>query len=803
MKCLQWLRGDAGPQGHTFPHTLYEARTWSKHFVGIITQDFSRLNRIISQHEEALRRIWLSKTAEEKTAILQKARSRIPKRTTRVWGSDKSTDLFDFIAPHINVEDLLTPGAFITFMSSRGRNRPESFAFTELTYCGVSDEIMGANNLQSHVMACVSSHGMSYGQIALARDVGGARKFLLRGQGVRLVKGILILQIQIAIYSFLARCGDIMLSTPHEPSAPKSINIRKKAVSGSRISEHGFRSIKDDARKSPFAFPAPVDLSSLRALVYAKLADLEDHVWALRSDPGYFEEVWNSHYENRPEMIRAFDGQRHPLNSGHREFAILSSVVRDVVTNSFSALSAFQEVAGKIEKLDAAFKRPLDRSGEEEDAAETLASLFLELRIVLWDITNQLRQTLAISFITTPGLRKFWFRTNFAPISHINIPFSYRRTVVDKSPVTRRLFDIIKDIIDMASMDFRFSDFYDCVLRFEDLMEEEPEAKQYISPYVASLLSHFSVAAECTRQLRLCHPWSIASDEDIEKMIWQDPFALMMRPTPMDPMLEIWNYDQTITQLSDPTDGRFKHPLDKPRTRKTVLQMRAAEDNLERFWIAMDKFTRRKTGKTWFELLEHDISSRHCYRRTEPWTNTAKMKSPRSHEERTSLVSAYVPIEEWAHDVSLDVTGNFKRLDIKEKQKTRRDREPSAPTQDCTPTQVPEVRGLPDESVNSAKYLVDQRSLKVFSSLFYTPGARHIPGEIPWTEFLHAMVEVGFSVVSLPGSAWHFARDANNSESIQIHEPHPNSKLSFIQLRRIGHRLADKYGWTGDMFQLK
>jgi hypothetical protein len=104
---------------------------------------------------------------------------------------------------------------------------------------------------------------------------------------------------------------------------------------------------------------------------------------------------------------------------------------------------------------------------------------------------------------------------------------------------------------------------------------------------------------------------------------------------------------------------------------------------------------------------------------------------------------------------------------------------------------------------HSTSLTVDKRAYKVFNALFRSPNSPDQPGEIPWPDFLHAMVSVGFNAEKLQGSSWHFTpRDLDVGRSIQFYEPHPGNKLPFTWARRYGRRLARAYGWDSEMSTL-
>ena len=134
----------------------------------------------------------------------------------------------------------------------------------------------------------------------------------------------------------------------------------------------------------------------------------------------------------------------------------------------------------------------------------------------------------------------------------------------------------------------------------------------------------------------------------------------------------------------------------------------------------------------------------------------------------------------------------------KTKQKTRGIGAPNrSSTNATTPTDHPST---PDPQ---PIFEVDARALKVFKTIFYTPSSGSNPGEVPWADFVHALVSTGFKHEKLYGSIWQFSPTKLDVErSIQFHEPHPSPKIPFWVARRHGRRLSRAYGWEGEMFRL-
>ena len=113
----------------------------------------------------------------------------------------------------------------------------------------------------------------------------------------------------------------------------------------------------------------------------------------------------------------------------------------------------------------------------------------------------------------------------------------------------------------------------------------------------------------------------------------------------------------------------------------------------------------------------------------------------------------------------------------------------------------------PSTHDDTTTFAVDARALKVFKTIFFMPSVSATPGDIKWTDFLHAMTSTGFTPEKLYGSVWHFSPiRVELKRSINFHEPHKDGKaadkIPYCIARRIGRRLNRAYGWEGSSFSL-
>lgn len=212
--------------------------------------------------------------------------------------------------------------------------------------------------------------------------------------------------------------------------------------------------------------------------------------------------------------------------------------------------------------------------------------------------------------------------------------------------------------------------------------------------------------------------------------------------------------------------------------------MREAEKNLDQFWDVVDDHYSRKLGKRLHEYLSAILAPREL-ERTPEW-----VEPPKSEETPSPpTISEVLP-----NFTTEEPTESSESYVPKVKVKTR-----------GAPTTHPELDVVSISVPPSPQptIAVSKRALKVFSSIFYNPMQDLPPGEIPWTEFLHALSSAGFAFEKQLGSAWLFKPSDTTQRPIIFHEPHPSSKIPIIIARRHGRRLRLAYGWTADTFVLK
>lgn len=341
------------------------------------------------------------------------------------------------------------------------------------------------------------------------------------------------------------------------------------------------------------------------------------------------------------------------------------------------------------------------------------------------------------------------------------------------------------------------------------MIDSYREVQNLLSPMVAEQIANLSIAAECLRQLDLYQPWAAmfeAQAEEHEDAIYDE---LLESRKSWEVLLNATKgHESSLAKLGSPLDNRFCYPVDKRRTRENTEAMRQAEQNLDAFWHKVDERLHNRSGGLRGTVIRQLMLEPRSLHRTPAWAESepppkAGGKS-KPIEQPNDLVK---PLSEVYFDLERR-TERTKDHEIaprlpKTKPKTRGEAT-------ATPSSLEPAAADPTTDIQpQPKFQVDAQSLKVFRILFHTPSSSSTPGEIKWTDFLHAMSSVGFRPEKMYGSVWQFTPTdefkGDVEMSIQIHEPHGNmgGKIPFWIARRHGRRLGRNFGWEGGMFELK
>ncbi|GFF99300.1 hypothetical protein IFM61392_00759 [Aspergillus lentulus] len=755
------------PKPTSYP-TPDEVRQESRKRAAKILADWETLNKIIERHEERIHKRWRQKTKAKRRHILLSAWPNMPKMHRPDFDAFKkgrrqeSTEAYMW--PCINLEDLEQTRPLLLLLNARARHQPHCFAHADYhaPHLGHGTGAIRSAFLNLHTMMFTGrTTPETYGELIAWDDDDDASSWLHNGKGFHPGHGLVLLEIQQRIYKFLLDCTHQILHDIPEAALIKDFPVLPEPAIKDEGDWHSLAAVAADA---PYRLPAQLDLASLEDIIDAKRSAKEDHLIALREDPGYFADVVNEYKEHRVEVIPDTNSNPHPTLAPHVHPLFWNRVLQNVVPEAYMNLEIWSTLHPLVADLRQLLSKYHDRISPEKDLPTALYNAFVELKYTLEQFAIGPANQLKIAAPASPPLRSLFVRQ--PQQSGTSKMIAESRAGVSRSENQGGLLWILEALWGDSNVEL-------------------------VSSRVASVISDLAVISECLHQIELYQPWAstfengfIERRDGIQKGYsnltsgW-DKYLVSFEGT-------------SLAKLGSPEDGRFHYPAEKRRNRENVELMRAAERNLDAFWRAVDSHlpvTRGMTQRNAVYKVLTRISGR--LQRTPAWVEPEKQPAKVKDLEK-SMADLQFELVHRTEKTIEPATAPLPKKRVKSQGRpTMSDKavEPDLPAEngyDVQPT-----------------FKVDKRSLKVFSTLFYQPSQTAQPGEIPWNDFLHAMGTTAFTVEKLYGSVWQFTpRNLDVERSIQIHEPHPIAKIPFRVARRIGRRLNRAYGWHGQMFTL-
>lgn len=774
-----------------------------KRNVESISNDFKRLRNILGSYEPILQKRWLKKTKEQRTRLLLSAwpnmaqhhRSDLrflwQERDRAKWRDPQHYDKFMY--PDVNIEDLTKPKPLLLMLESRSRHTPATFANHDW------------NNKELGLQCQIIRPAVTAGWIMLLRDDAygslhphNRESWYTLKTGLSFVPGIgmFILETQQRLMRFLVTCSELIL---HDLALDANLLPQVQhlpPVAAAAATAHSDDvdlrpSLDTVVQEAPYRTPQQFDFARLQNFVYAKRAEAEDHLWALREDPSYFTETMQALGEHKDEVVR---GKENLPNSwsAPRIPTFWEEIIRCMIHTAYTEVMHSADLYFRVstivdirEKHGARIKRT---EALPKDYLTAIALLEVQVQEQISGHGISLTQAVRASgqlgrhFVVKPNLpgedpRMF-------------------RVAATNIPRNDYFLWVIAQLVDpLAGLSGNAGLLYE----LQRMMQADPKQKQRLTAWVARVISALSIAFELKRQIHLLSPGpngpnvielpcpqSVLDDDSKRRNELVDRIQ--------DILME--GKDKGAFAKSCLPLSKFHHPSDKRQTAITTEQMREAETYLDQFWLGVDQYFVRKTGKTLNHLVEEKMTHR-ALNRTAPWTESqavADTEQGKGKGKDTNGVT--VPVFDATHEERRARTVSLENIPPT-KLKTR-----------GTPTKAVEninaQREPPStETENEVRPLfrLDKRAYKVFSSIFRLSTKDGVPGEIPWTDFVHAMVSIGFAVQSLDGSASIFSpADGSLGRSIIFHEPHPMSKIPYLVAKRVGRRLNRAFGWRAENF---
>ncbi|MBE3111410.1 MAG: hypothetical protein IMZ46_13055, partial [Acidobacteria bacterium] len=773
-----------------------------------VGSSYKALRDVVERHEPTIQRRWANKTRQQKLKVLLSAwpsMARIHRPDFHAFRKESADQRRagtkyreSYMWPYINQEDLAKPRPLLHLLNSRARNPPPNFARADLEAMN-----LGIVSLANYPII-LSSYTMMLNGVTDASKYGKLIKWTYADGNVDLIlsnkqflpgDGLFVLEAQERLLAFLVHCCHLILHDIPEDALVSDTYPRQLEPQLNPETEEGFDSLAIMAANAPYRVPAKLDLARIESLLAARVAAAEDHLWALREDPGYFAEELLDVRDHRQELLKDTLNAQHAILKTGRESLLWARVIGKILTEATLMLEIFSSLHQSSRDLVALAAKYSGAIVHGEDLPEEYLYALLDFRNVLQQTSKFPLGQLKHIAMSSPPMRRFFFRLPPPEGGEMGKVEINQRMAVKTSRVESEAIWLLTLLWEDGHPLFQFR-LPLVVDELERLVQAEPEARELLSPRVASTIADVSIWSQCLAQLELYQPWAASFDQVFRKREDEFQDAYIARREPWVRMMDALGQQNlgAAVALGTPTEGKFTYPVKKRRTKETVQALRRAEGNLDVFWSVIDRLLHSKAGTLDGSAMGRLLLQPRELQRTPVWVEPAKDDSARKPPGADPDVLVK-PFSELFFGLEPATTP---LASPKAKVKTR-----GTPSQD---TSEPTDASASEENEADAQPVlaVDARALKVLRTVFFNPDVTSTPGTVAWGDFLHAMKSTGFAAEKLYGSVWQFRSMALDAErGIQFHEPHPSGRLPFNVARRYGRRLNRAYGWFGGMFVLK
>jgi hypothetical protein len=340
---------------------------------GLVVRLFNKLRATVYNNERSLSRIWGGMEERDREGFLRKVLPDIPPHHSPDVGASRlvleaasieQRNLDICCRPQINLQDLVKGNSLLDLLFSRIHLTPDRFVMADKT--AIKLGLFTDALIQPDVPECTwlfecreNAAGVviTYGRLVSWNDDPSIRSGLTNNN-LATTPGLAlhILYSQVLILEFL-----------------------------NKVSAEFFAHFKQieplhDIIESAFYLPPIIpDLRRLEILVAGKRAAAEDHVWALRDDPGYFQAMTWDYYTHQPHHLRDVAGNpcRLPKIHGHEEW-IMQSGLEGIVADSVLAFEYWSTLYERVNSTQKLYQSLAGQFQNERDLPRQLHTALVD-----------------------------------------------------------------------------------------------------------------------------------------------------------------------------------------------------------------------------------------------------------------------------------------------------------------------------------------------------------------------------------------------------------------------------------------
>jgi hypothetical protein len=399
---------------------LDDLRSQSQAFSISIFRHWVFLNKILKRFEGQIQKRWTKRNNSQRLSVLLQAWPHMSATHRPEFATlrkisvnnnkrrpNQAREKAAYLWPYINQEDLVQSHNLLIFLNSRGRHLPDKFAFGD-QHQASAGKPCGTSEVDKYKM---SLHGQrspkTYGLLVL-RDTGDKVQQELRMEPAT---GLQVLEVQERILEFLVKCCRLIL---HDMDLDHVDLIETKPAPPQIKTNLSVQTVTAMAEIAPYRLPQKLDMKRLAILIGARRDEAEEHVWALREDPGYFAQAMREWSEHSPFMIPDKFKKPHPMVG---DPVFWDKVATNMIFHAYSSLILFAAAREAITLAQVRLERCHHKFEQFSSLPPEVERAFQRLDHIVQVVSDEPLGELMLGFPASPPMR-----------------YGYERAASDTSP---------------------------------------------------------------------------------------------------------------------------------------------------------------------------------------------------------------------------------------------------------------------------------------------------------------------------------------------------------------------------------
>ncbi|KAJ5728298.1 hypothetical protein N7493_004628 [Penicillium malachiteum] len=645
--------GDLDPSAHQ-SESIQSPKEFCQEVAARSENIFTRyetLNMILQRHEATIRKRWLKKTQKQRLKILLHAWPNMPtmhrpdfheyrKGSPEQHGNPARRACFMW--PYVNQEDLLTKNVLPLFMNARGRRPPSYFAAADnrAMRLGFITGAFISISLYQHIMILngMTENTREYGKLLPWANNPAVLDWVKEHKQFMPGEGILVLEAQERVPAFLVECCEqILHDIPKADLTSETFPVLPEPQFKPESEITGIEALSAMAATAPYRVPSQLNLSLIESLLTARESAAENHLWALREDPGYFATSLLDIRDHRSETMKEIMGNDHPIQKSSCGREVLwGRIIGFMVSKAYLEFEVFSELSRQARNLASLQETHKNDISPSKDLPLDHLEVLLRFKFFVSQMAKSPLDTLPISVLSSPPFRKFFIRLpSESETSEVIIA---KKNGVELKGNSHLLFWLLRQLWEDGGFLFKAS-LPIVVDELNRLIQSEPEARDLMSPFITKEVRDISIISQCLNQLELYQPWArrfegqLVEREEILKNLYAEctaPWAQVIIAIKEEAA------KTKVVNLGEPSMGKFTHPIKKTRNRENVEVLCRSEAHLDAFWALFDELVTKRAGEVSGAALTRFTSKSCILKRTSEWVEPKKVPSQKSEQNGAS-----------------------------------------------------------------------------------------------------------------------------------------------------------------------